>query len=131
MAYVSFLEMADGLLMAPPEGQRGSLQSATYSALEWSVIALGQIDRLSTLRQPGRIAVAAGRLFGARHNPRLADPRLEALRRMAVLSWHRDFAVPEREIAAFTAAGFTLDHLRVLVINAFAAREKSSKRHRR
>jgi hypothetical protein len=54
--------------------------------------------------------VAFGTLFGrSRPNPRLADQRLEALRRVAVLGWHYGYTIPTEELRAFLAAGFSLD----------------------
>ena len=47
-------------------------------------------------------------------NRRLADPKLEALRRMAVLTWHHSYSVPKVELQAFFAAGFTTDHYELL-----------------
>lgn len=93
------------------------------SALEWSVVALAQRDRLSSLAKPGRLSVALGTVFGARRpNPRLADPRLEALRRMAVLSWHRGFSIPSHELRAFHAAGFTTAQYETLLTSILPAR---------
>ena len=40
-------------------------------------------------------------------NPQLADARLEALRRVAVLSWQHGYAIASHEVKAFLAAGFT------------------------
>lgn len=77
-----------------------------FSALEWSVIALAERDPLASLAAPGRLSLAMGSLFGGASNPRLADFRLEALRRFAVLAWDRGYALPPSEFAAFRAAGF-------------------------
>jgi hypothetical protein len=85
------------------------------SALEWSVVALARRDRVSSLGEPGRIATAMGRLFGTGSNPRLADPRLEALRRLAVLAWHHGYVVPKSEIKNFLSAGFTLDQFETML----------------
>jgi hypothetical protein len=82
--------------------------SPDLTALEWSVVALARGDRRSTLREPGPFANAAAVLFGRRQNPRLADPRLEALRRVAVLLWHDGSLLPDAEFDALMAAGFTL-----------------------
>ena len=65
------------------------------------MVSLARRDRLSSLRQPGRISVAMGVLFGKRPNPRLADPKLEALRRLAVHAWHQGFAVPVSAVKGF------------------------------
>ncbi|KQN94220.1 hypothetical protein ASE95_05035 [Sphingomonas sp. Leaf231] len=77
------------------------------TALEWSVVALARKDRLSSLRRPGRLAVALGIVFKPQHNPMLADERLEALRRMAVLGWHYGYTVPTTELSRFLDAGFS------------------------
>ena len=92
------------------------------SALEWSVVAIARNDRLSSLRAPSRISVAMGGLFGARHNPRLADPKLEALRRMAVLSWHHGYTVPTSALTAFTDAGYTMAQYETLLGSIASAR---------
>ena len=73
--------------------------------LEWSVVALARGDPLSSLGKPGRIAVAMCGLFGTRHNPRFACPRLEALRRVAVFAWRRIDALPDSEASMFIEAG--------------------------
>lgn len=87
---------------------------AGFSALEWSVVMLARHDRPSSLREPGRIAKWLGRLFGAGINRRLADPKLEALRRMAVLTWHHSYSVPKGELQAFFDAGYLPDHYELL-----------------
>ena len=87
---------------------------AGFSALEWSVVMLARHDRPSSLREPGSVAKWLGRIFGEAFNRRLADPRLEALRRMAVLTWHHSYSVPKAELKAFFAAGFGADHYELL-----------------
>ena len=146
MAYMSFNEQLDGPTSVPaaaaaavpvsaltsvtkPRGAAREMEG--FSALEWSVVAIAEADKLSSLRQPGRMAVAMGTLFGDRHNPRLADPRLEALRRMAVLSWHHGFVVPGHAVRDFTAAGYTLDQYETLVASIGAARARRQRRTRR
>jgi hypothetical protein len=89
--------------------------SLSLSPLEWLVVAVGKQDRLSSLREPSRLSVALGSLFGPQRNPRLADERLEALRRIAVLSWHYGYVVPGREVSRFIAAGFTPEQYELVV----------------
>lgn len=126
MAYLAFSEIGAGLpqdVSAPaPLPVPVTEPAARLSALEWAVVALAEGDRLSTLRTPGRLAMALGALFGAGHNPRLADPRLEALRRIAVLSWHHGYVVPSREVSDFLAAGFTPAQYELMVDSVSAAR---------
>jgi hypothetical protein len=94
---------------------------ARLSALEWSVVALARRDTLASLRRPGRMSVALRTVFKT-PNPRLADERLEALRRMAVLAWHHNYAVPGHEVKAFLAAGFSEAQYDVMMKSLSAAR---------
>ncbi|NLS27174.1 hypothetical protein S2M10_21670 [Sphingomonas sp. S2M10] len=90
--------------------------AATLTALEWQVVAIAQRDRLSSLEAPGRWSRLFALFFGGdRASPRLADSKLEALRRVAVLAWHKGYALPKQEIAAFHASGYSLDQLEVLL----------------
>ncbi len=84
-----------------------SAPAPALTDLERSVIAIARHDRVSTLRTPGRVSRWLGVLFGLRVSPRLADDRLEALRRIAVLSWRHGYAVPALELRAFLAAGYS------------------------
>lgn len=85
-----------------------------FSGLEWSVVALARRDRVASLREPGRVAVALRRLFGTAPPGRLADARLEALRRIAVLAWHHGYTLPTSELRAFLKAGFSTDQYEML-----------------
>lgn len=118
MAYLAVNEALDFALMpqrvAALSPSAPNARPAGFSALEWSVVMLARHDRPSSLREPGRIGRLLGRLFGDSHNRRLADPRLEALRHMAVLTWHHGYAVTTPQIDAFLAAGFTTDHYDLL-----------------
>lgn len=114
MAYVNFSETAGAPHNAIAQ-RDGDTAPARLSGLEWSVVAVAQRDTLSSLNTPGRLSVALGALFGGQRDPRLADPRLEALRRMAVLAWHRGYAVPVAEVRAFLAAGFTAHHYEMML----------------
>lgn len=93
-----------------PDGETGS-----FSALEWSVIAVSRRDTLSSLEEPGRVSRALGGLFGIGTRSRLADTRLEALRRLAVHAWRRGYAIAQAEIDRFLDAGFTLSQAETLV----------------
>lgn len=140
MAYLAFQETINGqpavipAIDAPhvplPESLRAAdpASPARLTALEWSVVALAERDRLSTLRTPGRMAVAVALLFGDRPNPRLADPRLEALRRIAVLSWHHGYTIPSSEVRAFIDAGFTPDQYELVVDSISRGRAKAAAR---
>jgi hypothetical protein len=119
MAYQAFSEGVGGLVVdrvLPAEPR------VAFSALEWSVIALAERDRPSSLREPGRVASALGAVFGFSRSPRLADERLEALRRIALLSWRRGYSVESQEVRSFLAAGFTAAQYELLVDSIAVAR---------
>lgn len=113
-----YLDTSNQFDVSTAEEAGGSPWSASsspaFSGLEWSVIALAQRDRVASLREPGRIATALRAVFGTSRPGRLADGRLEALRRIAVLAWHRGYAVPVSELRAFLSAGFSSEHYEML-----------------
>ncbi|KQU55797.1 hypothetical protein ASG67_06695 [Sphingomonas sp. Leaf339] len=96
--------------------------AAGFSALEWSVIALAKRDTLRSLARPSRLSRAMGSLFGFGVASALADPRLEALRRLAVHAWHRGFALPVTEVEQFVAAGFAAAQVETLVMSVTGLR---------
>lgn len=95
-----------------------------FSPLEWTTIALARRDSLSSLQEPSRLGRALGSLFGLGTTSRLADPRLEALRRFAVHAWHRGYTLPMSEIKAFLAAGFSGDQLETILISTSKAQSQ-------
>jgi hypothetical protein len=119
MAYMDF-SAAPALLRDTVAVARKTAQ--TLTALEWSVVALARRDSLGSLRRPGRLSVALGGVFGTRHNPRLADEKLEALRRMAVLAWHRGYVIAKSELQAFLAAGFSMDQYEAMMASISVAK---------
>lgn len=131
MAYIAFCDW-DGVTASG--GGHGAAPTRTpvaaaavpsapdrLSALEWSVVTIARRDGRSTLRRPGRLAAAIRALLGTR-NPMLADTRLEALRRMAVLTWQNGYTVPPREVRAFLDAGFTPGQYETMVDRVSAAK---------
>jgi hypothetical protein len=93
----------------------GTVEAAGFSPIEWSVIAVSRHDSLTSLDGPGRVSRAFGSLFGFGTKSRLADSRLEALRRLAVHAWRRGYALPQAEVDQFLDAGFTLSQAETLV----------------
>lgn len=125
MAYIDFSvdPSLSGLAGSPRHDPLPT--TARLSALEWSIVALARNDRLSSLAEPSRLSIALGRVFGGRsHHPRLADPQLEALRRMAVFSWHRGFSVPSSEVKAFLRAGYTADQYETMLASIAEAQAR-------
>ena len=115
MAYLDI----DNMFAAPVRSRIADIvadaEATGFSAIEWSVIAVSKRDSLSSLSEPSRTSRAIGSLFGFGTASRLADPRLEALRRLAVHAWRRGYALPQAEIDQFVEAGFTLSQAETLV----------------
>jgi hypothetical protein len=105
--------------------------SATLTALEWSVVAMAEKDGLSSLREPSRFLAALGSVFGARRPDRLANERLEALRRLAVHAWLYRWNVPDSELRDFLAAGFTQDQYQLVQSSIAQARTRRAAERRR
>jgi len=99
--------------------------------LERSVIGIARQDGLSTLRQPGRVSRWLGLVFGVRISPQLADPKLEALRRIAVLSWKRGYSIASAEVKAFLAVGYSPAFYEMVVDTIASARQADMRRGRR
>ncbi|MBN8816373.1 MAG: hypothetical protein J0J06_13110 [Sphingomonas sp.] len=133
MAYLDF-SPADGgalLLDRPAVAPKGFRKAAELTPLEWQVVEIAQHDKLSSIRPAGPIVRALRWMFGGRVATALSDGRLEALRRMAVLSWYRGYAVAPAEVRLFLAAGFTPDHYDLLLGRINAIRAKLPRRFRR
>jgi hypothetical protein len=88
---------------------------ALFERQEWEIIALAARDGLSSLHAPGRTARMLGWLFGSRPDRRLANDRLEALRRFAVLAWHHGYETPAEAMKTFLDEGFSRDQLALLL----------------
>ena len=99
-----------------------------FSPLEWSIIRLASVDGLSTLRGPGLMSRFVNWLMGRTGSPELANPRLEALRRISVLSWHFGFTVPGDDVTDFLSAGFSPDQYELLVSSVRRALSLSTQR---
>jgi hypothetical protein len=104
--------------------------AAGFTQREWLVIQLARKDRLSSLREESELMEFLRLIFGFPKSRPLSDPKLEALRRMAVMSWHHGFNVDGREVEAFTAAGWSLDHYEAMLGHIGDARAASVRRTR-
>ena len=119
MAYLAKIETQDSRPVALPAIAANNNNRPNFSPLEWSIIRLARIDRLWTIRTAGRLR-RFWNWFVGRGNPELANPKLEALRRMAVLTWHFGFTVPGEDVSNFISAGFSPDQYELMAgsINA-------------
>lgn len=131
MAYMDTSQaFAGGLPLRTPEPARPAITAPVgFSGIEWTVIALAAKDSIASLSEPGRLSRALGSLFGLGGASRLADPRLEALRRAAVHAWHHGYLLPTSEIGTFLAAGFSLDQFETMLAS-IAPRRGAARRRR-
>jgi hypothetical protein len=125
MAYIDFAQplpaAGDGALLSViRERFRETIQG--FSAAEWQIVHLAQTDGRASLREPGRWSRLKALIFGPQPHFRLADGKLEALRRLAVEAWHEGFAVRPSAIDQFLKAGFSEGQLETLLSAVSAAR---------
>jgi hypothetical protein len=81
-------------------------QAPLFTPLELTVIRLACRETIGSAREHGLVRKWIGRLFDLPPANGLADERLEALRRFAILARHRSGDVAKR-LPAFLACGFT------------------------
>lgn len=95
-----------------------------FSPLEWAVVAVARGDRIVSVRPMGAISLLLGWIFGIDGGQTLADPKLEALRRISVLAWHR-LTATSAEMSAFARAGYREGHVDLL----YRTVERAAARH--
>jgi len=120
MAYLGSIQTHRSHEVAARATAGDSANRTGFSDLEWSIIRLARVDDLWTIRSRGLLRRIWNRLTG-RGNPELANERLEALRRISVLSWHFGFSVPGEDVDEFLTAGFSPDQYELLVSSVRAA----------
>ena len=121
MAYAARIETQNAEPIARTGVPANDTETPFFNPLEWSVIRDARTDGVSTLRPAGRFRRFFSWLMGRTGGPELANERLEALRRMAVLSWHYGFTVPGDDVASFFSAGFSPDQYELMVRSIRAA----------
>lgn len=124
MAYLDINAMSAAPNMAQKTNRVGSAAQdvAGFSPLELSVIALARQDPISSVAEPGRVSRALTALFGFGKPTKLAEPRLEALRRLSVYAWKRGRTLPASEISQFLQAGFSKHQFDTLVASIAGGR---------
>jgi hypothetical protein len=128
MAYLARIEPQNAQPLALMGAPANDIAKPDFTPLEWSIIRLASVDGLSTLREPGRFSRFVNWLMGRNGSPELANPRLEALRRISVLSWHFGFTVPGDDVTDFLSAGFSPDQYELLVSSIRRAIGSSAQR---
>lgn len=105
-------------------------QPARLSALEWSIVAMAERDGMGSIREAGRYTRALRNFFGFKQPNRLANDRLETLRRVAIFAWNYGWNVPKSELAAFFEAGFSSDQFELIQTSLGQARAAARRRNR-
>lgn len=122
MAYLAFQDLGGASASRAVAGVAAlRMDRGLLTPLEWTVVALARHDGLASLRPDGWLTRTLDLLF-QRRKPALADGRLEALRRMAVLTWADGYAVPPYEVRSFFAAGFDERQYEAMVDRVSASR---------
>jgi hypothetical protein len=118
MAYMDFAgHRGAAQLLEPfmPPARVRAGQATTFSHREWAIVRLAREDNVSSIREEGRLGRLVRLIFGIERKNPLSDSRLEALRRIAVLSWHHGYNVAPSEIGDFLRAGYSERQYEVLV----------------
>ena len=105
MAYRTFA--APDLLVSDSPESPAPPKTAPFESLELKVIRLAEADPVASIGAPSRFAAFFERWFGFERPRPLADARLEALRRFAVLARVTGGQLPGEEIKRFLEAGFS------------------------
>lgn len=121
MSYLAAVKPALALPYEPSAANHNAPRAATFDPLEWRIIKSARADRLWTIRPFGRLRRFINWLANT-GSIRLANERLEALRKAAVLSWHFGYVVPGDDVTDFLAAGFTTDQYELMVNSISHAR---------
>ncbi|QGP81029.1 hypothetical protein [Sphingobium sp. CAP-1] len=130
MAYIDFAQplpaAGDGISLPAIRDRikavATGLSATNLSPMEWQIVRLARTDGRASLREPGRWSRIRALIFGPQPHFRLANGKLEALRRLAVEAWHEGFAVRPSAIADFQKAGFSEGQLETLLTAVNAER---------
>ncbi len=133
MAYLDFAMPGGAAIkrLAPATMPALPTQQHKFGQHEWTIVQLARTDRLSSLREEGKVKRLLRLVFGIERQRPLADPRLEALRRMAVLSWNYGYNVSNSEVIEFLSAGYSIDHYEALLAHVSRERAASPRSARR
>lgn len=133
MAYLD-LATAENVARIPsaPElhPRRASVPARDFDQREWTIIRLAREDRPSSLREESKFTRFLRLIFGFERKAPLADPVLEALRHVAVLSWHHGYNIDPAEVAAFLASNYSVDQYEALLAHIGRERAMSVRRAR-
>lgn len=91
-------------------------QNSPLTLQESRVIELARNDSLQSLRAPRKRGWFARLILGPQPaSSMLANERLEALRRLAVHTWHKGYQLPASALKDAQAAGFSEDEIGAVI----------------
>jgi hypothetical protein len=109
MAFIEFSETAGVTVIGPRVPATLAAKAATpLSQLEWRVVELARNDGLVSLRPQRKRSWLSRFVLGPNPpSPMLADEKLEALRKLAVLAWHHGYTLPSSAMKQAVSAGYS------------------------
>ena len=109
MAFIEFSEIAGETVVGPRLAATLSAKAVTpLSQLEWRVVELARSDGLISLRPQRKRSWLSRFVLGPNPpSPMLADEKLEALRKLAVLAWHHGYTLPSSAMKQTVSAGYS------------------------
>ena len=124
MAYLNFAEQDNQSLLSflLPQVSAAREEATEFDMREWSVVNLAREDRLSSVRPESGFGRVVRLIFGIKRQNGLSDPKLEALRRIAVLSWHHGYNIASSALREFFEAGFSHRQYELLLKHIGTAR---------
>jgi hypothetical protein len=89
-------------------------QGCSLSSIDWRVVEIARMDGARSTNPDGRLARFCRNFFGLPIARKLANERLEALRRFSVRAWYWDL-IRSADVRTFLGAGYSmLDAFQIL-----------------
>jgi hypothetical protein len=126
MAYIDLSPSAFRPAAAIQLADSGNQAEVHLGRDEWSVVEIARNDGLWSLSPNGFFARLVRTLFGITPPRPLANERLEALRRFAVVAWKRG-AVGAAQMRELAAAGFSAADARLVLEHVWRRLKRQSR----
>jgi hypothetical protein len=123
MGYVEFQSAVDLPATASREADSNAAQLGQD---EWSVVEIARNDPLWSLNPDGLLQRLVRTLFGIQPPRPLANERLEAVRRLAVVAWKRG-VIGAAAVGGFLAVGYSAADARLIVEYVLLRRKVQSR----
>ena len=109
MAFIEFSKNTGETVVGPRVPATLAAKAVTpLSPLEWRVVELARGDGLVSLRPQRKRSWLSRFVLGPNPpSPMLADEKLEALRKLAVLAWHHGYTLPSSAMKQAISVGYS------------------------